>query len=261
MRIRAILPQPETGEVEWILVQVDSTQNATGAAEVRDTHGSSKLYRFDLVSNQEWYWITATVSGIALNNDQDSVELWWNNTLQDRTATYSASRRGEVWLRLDTWGWLVPDQFWLRWDENDWDLQPQPTASPTPSSSTNPSPPTNHSGAPQGIRSAGTASSSGIVGSVSSSVPIGEAEKFLGKMVALEASASSRFLEPTAMPDPVSPDYEAEERAYLEWRRWWQRATLLFVGSGIAWMGLLIPDLVQGLKRMQRRRWRWSLLS
>lgn len=262
-QVRALFPQPDTGQPEWILLEAIRTIPATGSAELKDTHGSVKSFKFISQANQDWYWISATVSGIALNNDQDAVELWWNSELQDRSATYSASKRGEIWTKLSGgWVWLSADEFWNRWEDNFWETETgSPTVTPpaTPSSGNTSS----FSGIPShGVISSPQQGSPFLVSVVStaSSTPAQNVATtpYPGKPVHL--SATPLHVSTSPVGPPPEPDYAAEEQKYGEWLRWWQRGSILFVGSALVWIYFLIPRFISLIAQARARRWKWSLL-
>lgn len=249
-QIRGVLPQPETGTEEWILVERVGDISATRSARIRDTHGSIKQYDFFLEPNKQWYWLTASVSGIALNNDQDGLILEVDG-VEVSDISYTTSRRGEVWTSWNKTGsWIPLAEFLQRWETDDWLISsptPSPSPSPTPNIQPNATPPPS---------SAATASAPAETRVSPPSTP------YPGRVHALFSTtptASSPQAE--QLLSYQEPDFAAEELAYITWRAWWQRAGLMFLSSAISWGGISLTHMAMRWQKNSRRRWSWPLLS
>lgn len=255
LHIRALYPQPETGESEWVLLEVTGAQSSSISAQVRDTHGSTKTSTFSVPKEVDWFWVYATSSGIALNNDQDSIELLYEGQILDQSATYSASQRGKVWAKLNTgWQWLAQQDFWERLEEHNWLIEQtdQETSTATSSSLVTPSGQQSSNMMP-GVE--GNSSVSAVM--QASQPPVIPYPAKPHQLVALDHPVPTKA-------EQISydqPDFAAEEDRYTNWLHTWRQGMFFFASASILW---ITEFLVQILPRVRKRSWRkitWSLLS
>jgi hypothetical protein len=259
VRIRALFPQPSTGKPEWVILERVDTGIATFSAILRDTHGSTKAFSWMWEEDRPWYQLTATQSGIALNNDQDGVTVEVNGIVIDSSPTYTSSERDFVWTRVSTgWQWLALTEFEERRENGNWNIAPTPTPtpvpSPTPAPSVAPSPALQFLRSNEATRAAATMEKS--ANAPSSPYP--------GKAIVLDSNSVSSRLETTdtATPIPfIEPDYAGEQARYQAWLLWWRRSLGLFLGSAVCWWSVVVSQMVKRMKKRTARRWGWSLLS
>lgn len=261
VRVRALLPQPESPEIEWILLEKVGQLPSTTSAQVRDTHGSVKSSFVPLLHGQDWYWLTASQSAITLNNDMDAVEIFLEGEFQDRSATYSASRKSQVWTRLDSgWQWLDGPTFWNRWEERDWSSVATASAATPSSQSPPPKAPLTHPEISPAPANEPERSEKGVTPKLNPPKP------YLGvlpQLLPLSQTVQTTVLEPTFKEDPATLEelLSQEEVAYSQRLLGWKQGATLFFCSGFLWLNLLLPLWFERLKRVSWRRWSWSLLS
>lgn len=255
-QIRALFPQPSTGQAEWILVE--NIAQASAAAVLRDTHGSVKSHSFMLTPGTPWYQISATVSGITLNNDTDSVILSLNGQEVDTSLLYTSSVRDQVWTRLQSgWSWLSLQEFEQRWRSNDW-VRQEPEASSSAAAT----------GSAQILASpsavfAEKSSPNEFVGiSFEDTALVHQQIPYPGKKITLVENMSDAPLALKKTPPYFpEPDYEGEMQKYTEWLAWWQKSVWLWTASGVCWLTLGLPRIWKWVQKRRSRRLGWSLLS
>lgn len=257
--IRALLPQPSTGQPEWILLQNSTGGLATQSAVLKDTHGSVKSYSFVLAADQEWYQLTASVSGITLNNDQDGVTLSVQGALVDSSQPYETSFRDQVWTRLDSgWQWLSLSDFNSRWEELDWSdpVMASPSATPTPVVTVKKTPTPAPSLVQKVVQTPTGATSSAQMSVATSPTP------YPGKKIILAVTKTEELQSSDpSVPAFQEPDYALELASYRSWLQWWWRATWLWLASFLCWASFGVPWVLQKIRKRSTRRWGWSLLS
>lgn len=107
--LRAVLPNPTGSDSqEWI--DLENVSAATVAAQLvvlADTEGSVTRYQLEVdLQPNELRRLTATQSGITLNNSKEQVELWWNGEWQASSPVMTDADEDQVWVQLDG-GWTV----------------------------------------------------------------------------------------------------------------------------------------------------------
>lgn len=255
-QIRALFPQPSTGQAEWILVE--NTGLASASAVLQDTHGSVKLHSFVLVPTTQWYQISATASGIALNNDTDSVTLSIGGQVIDTSLLYTSSIRDQVWTRMQSsWEWLSLSEFEVRWQNNDWSkVDPVASSSATATGSAQ----ITASATP--VAFVKPSASGSVLVSPTPSASFVASTPYPGKVISLAGKMSELpTTEKLTPPYFQEPDYEAEMQKYSEWLAWWQKSLWLWVASGACWLTLGFPGIWKLIQKRRSRRLGWSLLS
>ncbi len=108
LQLSELLPNPEgSDELEWIELfnPSDETISLTGL-EVTDT-STSYFFPEEIIQPESYYLLERTVSGIALNNTDDTITLKVSDKEVD-TFTYEESTEGLSWNMGDPWHEAAP---------------------------------------------------------------------------------------------------------------------------------------------------------
>lgn len=128
--IRAIYPAPADGEFEWVLLEnLEDTSISLQGLAVSDAVGKVVIASLSgTLAAKTGYFVTASVSGITLNNAGDAVRLWQGSEMVEQSESYLDAPKGKVWYYDgEEWSWrtgsrsgtsFVPDQVLFHGETN-----------------------------------------------------------------------------------------------------------------------------------------------
>ncbi len=138
--VRAVFPNPLGSDSnEWILLE-NSTLNTIPSTtlSLQDTIGAVKTYKipFDIQPGS-FTFVSATESGIALNNLEDTVQLVREGQVIDQSFLYSNAQDDQVWWRSESgeWQWESISEFMTRIETKNFTLVSEEEDVASPSSS------------------------------------------------------------------------------------------------------------------------------
>lgn len=123
LQIRAVFPNPVGIDTsEWVAIENTSAATiSAGLYLLRDTTGSTKTASLSAFRPYEVKTITATQSGITLNNSGESVELLYGSSVIDSTANFIATQEGTVFLKLnESWVEVSLNEYQERLATKNW---------------------------------------------------------------------------------------------------------------------------------------------
>lgn len=137
MQVRALLPNPQGSDTEeWILLENSSLESIEpNLYELQDTEGATQIYTIESrLEPGELFFLNATMSGIALNNAQDSLQLSLSGNLIQQTPPYTDAQDNQVWWQSDDgkWQWEELSAFLVRVTEKNFHVSQSGTESTTP---------------------------------------------------------------------------------------------------------------------------------
>ncbi len=248
LHLRAIYPNPPGNDTgEWLAVENNGTASvAAGLASLRDKFGSTKTYLLPALSAQELKIITASESGITLNNTREAVELLKQNVVIDASPEFVASQEGMVFIQLNE-GWreislaeYLERQLNRNWStvavtEDDDSTEPDTTTA-TVSATFTPLPWATLI-APAPDRAAKQVELSSDLPTQASPAPLPYRVPHLFTGSPARASPAGEL----NWPLPPEPDYDAEMQVFLDWKRRALFGSLALVWGGLCWLLLVIP--------------------
>ncbi len=122
--IRAVYPNPPGSDTaEWILIEnASNVLIPANSISVQDTEGSSHTFVLPQdLGVDEFVYLSASESGIALNNATDSVIAKLGSAVIHSTEPYTDAPEGQVWWVSDAgeWSWEESASFLQRVVEGD----------------------------------------------------------------------------------------------------------------------------------------------
>lgn len=244
--IRALLPNPTGSDTtEWILIENigEDTVDADSLV-LQDVEGSVKTYTIQQsLLTREFVFVSATQSGIALNNAQDRVELLFQGQKVAESLAYTDAQNDQVWWQSEDgdWQWEDKNLFLERMKTGDFALVAQEkeatvTASPTP----------------QGSVPETTAKNKKVLETpVSAQEP---SEEYQGKKhdLLLADTAVPTYLKKSLQDIPFPEfDFDTETERFVLWKKQALQGSLGLIVGGMAWLIVCFPYW------WQRYRWRF----
>ncbi|MCD8484684.1 hypothetical protein LRY65_04555 [Candidatus Woesebacteria bacterium] len=241
VRVRAVFPNPQGSDTtEWILIENNGSQPLTsGEITVRDTEGSVHGFTVaEEIAAGDFLFLPATVSGIALNNSTDTVEIVQNNTVMFTSKPYQDAEEDQVWWVSDenAWQWSPVAEFLVRLDNGDFAVSPssqeEENTSPTPDLQGLPAV-TPH---PASVNEADPESTP--------DTPLVTPTPYLGQSPHLEASLATLSAQQQMPSEPLAfPqfDFSAQEDRFMQWKRQALLGSLLMIFSGGCFLVICVP--------------------
>lgn len=246
IRIRALLPNPTGSDTtEWILIENTGEDTVeVGSLVLQDVAGSVTTYSIqESLLAKEFLFVSATESGIALNNAQDRVELFFQEQKVAESFAYTDAQNDQVWWQSEDgeWQWEEKHLFLKRVETGDFSLaskEAEVTATPTPTL--------------QDSISETTGENKKVLETpVSVQVP---SAVYQGKKHALLLTdtvpppRSKKSLQDIQFPEF---DFDKEAERFVSWKQQALQGSLGLIVGGVSWLTLCFPYW------WQRYRWRF----
>lgn len=248
--LRALAPNPSSGK-EWIALENTNVASVSATGyQLKDGAGSVKTFTLGgFVAAGEVRLFDQTQTKISLNNDQDWVELWYNNELLSMSDIYDGAQKGMIFLNSES-GWImVTEEDWLqRFTARDWQAPDSENRENTPSPQLVFTPAPQLSSVPK-LKSPFPQMSEEV--QERKELVVVSPSPFSGRLPLLSwsvATLSSSSTSSTAFQKhklPPIPDRSSEVQAWLEWQSWVKIAGGLFLFGGGVMAVWTVPRLVR----------------
>lgn len=233
LHIRAIYPNPPgNDDTEWIALE--NTSDASISAQLytlADTVGSVRTATFSgWFAGREVRLISATSSGIVLNNTGDQVVLKKQGEVVESSPSYQSLTEGLVWTKIDAeWQGLSLSEFMSRLEQKNW------------SASGEEQPALEEAEAVNNQESYDNQPRATPVVSKKIDVLPSQPQHALPRLFPSNPQANSRQILP--FPTPPLIDYAAEQRVFLDWKKKALAGSFLLMFGGICALIPLAPKV------------------